>query len=91
MKLLAALLCALMLILSVPVAAHAADDVYTEGTLYYTIGDETVTIVGCFGRKDEVTVPASIAGYPVNTIGSGAFMTNRYLKKLNLPDTITVI
>ena len=91
MKQLAALLCALMLILSVPVAAHAADDVYTEGTLYYTIGDETVTIVGCFGRKDEVTVPASIAGYPVNTIGSGAFMTNRYLKKLNLPDTITVI
>lgn len=92
MKHLAALLCALMFILSVPFAAHAADDtVYTEGTLYYTIGEETVTIVGCFGRKTEVTVPASIAGYPVNTIASGAFTTNRYLEQLNLPDTITAI
>ena len=90
MKKLTVLLCALLLILSVTSAAHA-EEIYTEGTLYYTIGNETVTIVGCFGRKTEVTVPASIAGYPVNTIASGAFMTNNYLELLKLPDTITVI
>lgn len=91
MKKLAALLCALILILSIPVAAHADDEVYTEGTLYYTIGDETITIVGCFGSKQEVTVPASIAGYPVNTIAKGAFTDNRSIKKLYLPDVITTI
>lgn len=91
MKHLSALLCALILILSIPVIAHAEQDVYTEGTLYYTIGDETVTIVGCFGKKTEVTVPANIAGYPVNTIAAGAFTSNRYIEKLNLPDTITAV
>lgn len=91
MKHLTALICALILILSIPVAVHAEEDVYTEGTLYYTVGDQTITIVGCFGKKTEVTVPASIAGYPVNTIASGAFTSNRYIEKLNLPDTVTVI
>lgn len=91
MKHLSALLCALILILSLPAAVHAEEDVYTEGTLYYTIGKETVTIVGCFGKKTEVTVPANIAGYPVNTIASGAFTSNKYIRKLNLPDTITTI
>ena len=60
MKQLAALLCALMLILSVPVAAHAADDVYTEGTLYYTIGDETVTIVGCLAERTRLPCPRAL-------------------------------
>ena len=68
-----------------------AEDVYSEGPLYYTVGNESVTIVGCFGKHEEIEVPAMIAGYPVNTIASGAFTGNEYLKILKLPDTISRI
>lgn len=73
-------------------AVFAEDDVvYTEGTLYYTVSNESITITGCFGKDAEVTVPAIIAGIPVNTVASGAFTGNKRIQKLNLPDTITVI
>lgn len=71
--------------------ARADDTIYTEGTLYYKIINESITITGCFGKDEEVTVPAMIAGIPVNTIGTGAFWENEYIKKLNLPDTISKI
>ena len=71
--------------------AQADDTIYTEGTLYYTIINESITIVGCFGKDEEVEVPAMIAGIPVNTIATGAFMENEYIKTLKLPDTISKI
>ena len=79
--------------MSVTLTAAAVNDgtVYTEGTLYYTINNDSITITGCFGKNTVITVPASIAGYPVNTIASGAFSSNAYLEELNLPDTITKI
>lgn len=77
-------------IFALPAAARA-DDVYCEGPLYYVIGNESIRIVGCFGKHEEIEVPAMIAGYPVNTIGSGAFVGNEYLKVLKLPDTITTV
>ena len=71
-------------------AAAAGDDtVYTEGTLYYTVDNDSITITGCFGRDAEVTVPAMIAGTPVNTIARGAFTENASVKTLKLPDTIS--
>ena len=91
MKKTLALLLTLLLLASIPAVAFASGEKYTEGTLYYTIGDGTITIVGCFGKKTEITVPSSIGGLPVNTIASGAFVGNKYLKVLNLPDTITTV
>ena len=91
MKKLLALLCVLALLAALPCAALADGTVYTEGTLYYTVANDSITIVGCFGKKTEITVPASIAGLPVNTIASGAFADNKYLQTLYLPDTITSI
>lgn len=71
---------------------HANDSsTYTEGTLYYTIQNGSITITGCFGKDEEVNVPSSIAGYPVNVIGKDAFSENAYVKKVNLPDTITQV
>lgn len=63
--------------------------VYTEGTLYYTVDNDSITITGCFGRDAKVTVPAMIAGTPVNTIARGAFTENASVKTLRLPDTIS--
>ena len=89
------LIISFILLLALPHSAVLAadsepdpDTVYTEGTLYYTIANESITIVGCFGKQEEVTVPSMIGGYPVNAIAKGAFSGNKYIKKLNLPDTI---
>ena len=62
------------------------DSVYTEGALHYTIADESITITGYFGKDAAVTVPASIAGIPVNTIAKGAFTDNDNVKTVDLPD-----
>ena len=64
--------------------------VYSEGPLYYTVEDESITITGYFGRDSEVTVPAMIAGIPVNTIGAGAFIGTA-AKRVNLPDSIMTV
>lgn len=77
-------LCALLVL---PMQVHAAE-VYTEGYLEYRIEDSAASICGYFGSENEVTVPASIAGYPVSEISAGAFADAETVKKINLPDTI---
>ena len=72
-------------------AVASASTVYTEGALYYTIADESITITGYFGRDEVVTVPASIAGIPVNTIAKGAFTGSSAVRVVDLPDTITTV
>lgn len=83
------LLIVLCLLMSLCLTAFAAE-VYTERTFEYTLAEESVTIVGYFGRDAEVTVPAMIAGYPVNTIAAGAF-TGASIRTVYLPDTVTTI
>lgn len=90
MKKLIPLLLALVMALSLTVVASAST-VYTEGALYYTIADESITITGYFGRDEVVTVPASIAGIPVNTIAKGAFTGNSAVRVVDLPNTITTV
>lgn len=90
MKKLIPVLLSLFMALSVAVPAFA-DTIYTDGALNYTIADESITITDYFGKDAEVTVPASIAGTPVNTIAAGAFAHNDSVKKVNLPDTITSV
>ena len=80
-----------MLLLSSTVAFAENVTTYTQGALYYTVGDASVTITGCFGKDETVEVPASIAGNPVNTIAAGAFTGNNYVKEVILPDTIMTI
>ena len=81
-------LCA-MLVLSAPAVQGAA--VYTEGYFEYQVKDGGIVICGYFGRESVVTVPASIAGYPVSVIGTGAFSGCEQVDKINLPDTIMTI
>ena len=90
MKKLIPLLLALVMALSLTAVASAST-VYTEGALYYTIADESITITGYFGRDEVVTVPASIAGIPVNTIAKGAFTGSSAVRVVDLPDTIITV
>lgn len=85
------ILLATLMVLAFAIPSLADNTVYTEGTLHYKIGDGTITIVGCFGKNEKVTVPAMIAGIPVNTIASGAFAENTYVKTVYLPDTISKV
>ena len=87
MKKLIPVLLSLLMALAMTATALAAT-VYTEGALHYTIADESITITGYFGKDAAVTVPASIAGIPVNTIAKGAFTGNDNVKTVDLPDTI---
>lgn len=90
MKKLIPVLLSLLMALAMTATALAAT-VYTEGALHYTIADESITITGYFGKDAAVTVPASIAGIPVNTIAKGAFTGNDNVKTVDLPDTITAV
>lgn len=90
MKKLIPVLLSLLMALAMTATALAAT-VYTEGALHYTIADESITITGYFGKDAAVTVPASIAGIPVNTIAKGAFTGNENVKTVDLPDTITAV
>lgn len=88
-RILGLLLALVLTVCVLGIGTAQAETVYTEGTLYYTIANESITITGCFGRDAEVTVPAMIAGIPVNTIASGAFTENKNVQVLRLPDTIS--
>lgn len=90
MKKLIPVLLSLLMALTMTATALAAT-VYTEGALHYAIADESITITGYFGKDAAVTVPASIAGIPVNTIAKGAFTGNDNVKTVDLPDTITAV
>lgn len=90
MKKLIPVLLSLLMALAMTATALATT-VYTEGALHYTIADESITITGYFGKDAAVTVPASIAGIPVNTIAKGAFTGNDNVKTVDLPDTITAV
>ena len=88
-KKLTGLIAGLALVLSVTVCAQAATT-YTEGALYYTISDNSITITGYFGREAVVDIPPMIAGYPVNTIAANAFVDTNATNVV-LPDTITTV
>lgn len=85
-----ALLALLVMIAAASSVSFAADTVYTEGALKYTIKNDSITIVGYFGKDKTVTVPNQIAGIPVNTIAKGAF-DGTAATEVKLPDTITSI
>ncbi|MEI3175882.1 MAG: hypothetical protein V8S96_05025 [Lachnospiraceae bacterium] len=91
MKKLIPVLLSLFMVLALTGGTALAETVYTESALNYTITDESITITGYFGKDEEVTIPASIAGIPVNTVAKGAFADSSYVKTVNLPDTITTV
>lgn len=84
------LLASLTLLAALALPTYAAT-VYTDGSLNYIIEDGGITITEYFGREAEVTVPDSIAGYPVSAIAAGAFGSGTAAIKVILPDTIMTI
>lgn len=92
-KCLALVLCAAMLFAQSAVCAFAATtaEKTTADGLKYTVNSNSVTITQYVGTAEEVTVPKTIGGSPVTTIGDGAFSYRSALRKVTLPDSITSI
>ncbi len=75
------LLAAAMLVL--PAAAQAQFN--------YITNNDTITITGYTGSGGDVTIPDTINGLPVTSIGDGAFNYDFYLASVTIPNSVTNI
>ena len=57
----------------------------------YTNTNGTITITGYIGPGGDVTIPSTIAGVPVSSIGDFAFWQTASLTNLTIPDSVTSI
>ena len=80
-------ICFGILLIAASVAAHAAQ--FGDFT-YESIGTE-ITITGYTGSGGAVTIPDTIGGLPVTSIGDGAFWGCASLTNLTIPNSVTSI
>lgn len=59
-----------------------------QGALQYRTDGGQVQIVAYRGRDTEVMIPDQIGGCPVNRIGKKAFLSNKTIKKITLPESV---
>lgn len=62
-----------------------------QGVLSYKMDGETAEITGYRGKDTELAVPAAIDGCPVICIGKKAFLSNKMLKEISLPESVARI
>ena len=64
----------------------------TYGQLTYTVSNGKVTITGCdTSASGALTIPSTISGYPVTSIGNSAFEDCTSLTGITIPDGVTRI
>ncbi|MBQ3003567.1 MAG: leucine-rich repeat domain-containing protein [Clostridia bacterium] len=80
-----ALTCGILLAVA-PLQVGAAE----EGCYVYTVSNGEATITGYTGSEPGVSIPSSIAGYPVTAIGNGAFRGANF-SNLTIPNSVTTI
>ena len=59
-----------------------------HGVLQYGIYGDTAQIVGYRGKDTELVIPAVIDGCAVTHIGKKAFLSNKVLRQISLPESI---
>ena len=62
-----------------------------NGVLQCGICGEAVQITGYRGRDTELMIPAKINGYAVTCIGKKAFLSNKMLKNISMPESVVRI
>ena len=97
-KILSLFLAAVMLIVGLPVVgltfeSRAADNnSFSEGYYTYEVENGKATITGCDKSiSGDVTIPKKLGGYPVTSIGYGAFERCRELVCITIPKGVKTI
>lgn len=62
-----------------------------QGRLQYEIVSGTAVLTGYGGRDTSVVIPESVDGFPVVWIGKKAFLSNKTLRRIGLPDSLAGI
>lgn len=62
-----------------------------QGVLSYKTDGETAEITGYRGKDTEIAVPTVAGGCPVTCIGKKAFLSNKLLKEISLPESVVRI
>ena len=80
---------AVMLLLTVVGLSSAFAETYTEGYYTYSVenGESTITDVD-EGISGDITIPATLGGYPVTSIGEPAFIDCQYIESIQLPKSL---
>ena len=82
-------------LLLVPFAAARGEkepEIFTSGDFQYALlEDGTAEIRRYTGKTDNLTIPDTLDGHPVTSIGYRAFYSCESLKNITLPDSVTAI
>lgn len=62
-----------------------------EDYLYRTGKDGTLEILKYLGEESHVSIPESIDGAEVESVGYGAFSENEQIEEVTIPDTVTAL
>lgn len=89
-KLLSSLL-SLLLAISCFFTFSLADEVLVEGDYEYTVTDGEVIITKYTGEGGNVTIPSTLGGLPVTTIGSFAILNVSTIESIVIPEGVTTI
>lgn len=89
-KILSMVLCITLLSEMLVVVVQASETTYTEKDYEYSVEDGKATITNYIGVGGNVIIPEQLGGYPVTTIGNGAFYV-KAITSLVIPDSITSI
>ena len=72
--------------LSISASAEA-----TSNGFVYNISNNQITITGYNGTSSQISIPSTINGYSVTTIGSRAFEDNTNISNVTIPGSVKVI
>jgi putative cell wall-binding protein len=82
----------LLLFILFQVLCFTGDKVYADNTsdgYVYTVSDAAATIIDYTGSDADITIPASLGGYPVIGIGEYAFYGCSVLNNVVIPSCVT--
>ncbi len=66
-------------------------NLYEDGVFQYTVINDNAVVVNYIGNGEDVSIPATLDGYPVTAIGERAFHKCTGLTSVVIPDRVTSI